>query len=168
MNLSTDEAQPARKPDAAVARLEMAALARDTAVFVHHLQYALRLTRDQAKRIVDDPTGEPLLVAAKALAMPSVVLQRVLLFLNPAIGESVQRVFDLAALYERLSPRAVEKIMLSMRGPEEAQPVRRLAHQPVYYDDEAARGRRGTALRRPAAETKAPARTTETERQRKT
>lgn len=169
MNLSTNEAHSARKPDAAVARLEMAALARDPAVFAHHLQYALRLTRDQARRIVDDPTGEPLLVAAKALAMPSVVLQRVLLFLNPVIGESVQRVFDLAALYERLSPRAVERIVISMRGPEAVEPVRRLAHQPVYYDDEATRGRRGSPLRRPAAaETKALARATESERQRKT
>lgn len=167
MNLAdADEPRLRVAPDEAVSQLEVAALARDTNGFVTIMETSLGLTRAQAQRLVKDASGEPLLVAAKALAMPSVVLQRVLLFLNPAIGESVQRVFDLAALYERLSAQAAEKIVASLRGVEPIRP-RRAVHQPVYHDDEATRGRRGSAARRlGAAETKAPAREGAKDRQR--
>ncbi len=142
----------------AVPRLEAAALAHDADKFAVLLEQTLDLTREHARRIAEDASGEPLLVALKALEMPSVVVQRVLLFLNPAIGHSVQRVFDLAALYERLSATAVARIMASLRGVEAVRP-RRGAHQPVYADDEASRGRRGTLARRPSvSDTRAPAR----------
>ena len=138
--------------------LEAAALGRDRAAFTAILESALGLTREQAERIVADASGEPLLVAAKALAMPSVALQRILMFIDPAIGESVQRVFDLAGLYERVSADAAHQIIASLRGREPVRP-RRPAHRPMYYHDEAARSRPGTAVRRPgAAEPQAPAR----------
>jgi hypothetical protein len=146
--------------------LEAAALGRDRAGFTKVLESALGLTREQSERIVTDPSGEPLLIAAKALAMPSVALQRILMFIDPAIGESVQRVFDLAGLYERVSADAAHKIIASLRGREPVRP-RRPAHRPMYYDDEAARSRRGSAVRRPgAAEPQAPARTDTGVRQR--
>jgi hypothetical protein len=145
--------------------LEEAALRRDRAGFVKLLESALGLSHQQAERIVGDESGEPLLVAAKALAMPSVALQRVLMFIDPTIGESVDRFFDLAALYEKVSADAAHKLIASVRGREPARP-RRAAHRPMYYDDEAGRSRRG-ALRRTgvaeprvaAAEPQAPART---------
>jgi len=146
--------------------LEAAALGRDRAGFTKLLENALSLTQEQAARIVSDPSGEPLLIAAKALAMPSVALQRILMFIDPAIGESVQRVFDLAGLYERVSADAAHKIIASLRGREPVR-ARRPAHRPMYYDDEAARGRRGAVTRRPAAaEPQAPARTEPGVRQR--
>ena len=146
--------------------LEAAALGRDRAGFMKMLESALGLTREQSERIVTDPSGEPLLIAAKALAMPSVALQRILMFIDPAIGESVQRVFDLAGLYERVSADAAHKIIASLRGREPVRP-RRPAHRPMYYDDEAARSRRGSAVRRPgAAEPQAPAHTETGVRQR--
>jgi hypothetical protein len=146
--------------------LEKAALGRDRAAFTKLLEGALSLTREQAERIITDRSGEPLLIAAKALAMPSVMLQRILMFIDPAIGESVQRVFDLAGLYERISADAAHKIIASMRGREPVR-QRRAAHRPMYYDDEATRGRRGAATRRPAAaEPQAPARTDTVTRQR--
>jgi len=160
MNLAdgSDEPRQPSAPSPAVRQLEAAALARDPRVFAELLERSLDVSGAHACRIVADPSGEPLLVAAKALAMPPVVLQRVLLFLNPTIGESVQRVFDLAALYERLSTQSAAKIVASLRGVDPVQP-RRAVHQPVYHDDEASRGRRGTAVRRLAAsEAKAPAR----------
>ena len=43
---------------------------RDRAVFTRLLEGALGLSREQAERIIGDKSGEPLLVAAKALAMP--------------------------------------------------------------------------------------------------
>src|SRR5437660_1618924 len=138
--------------------LEAAALGRDRTGFNQLLQGALGLSQEQAERIVADPSGEPLLIAAKALAMPSVALQRILMFIDPAIGESVQRVFDLAGLYERISADAAHKIIASLSGHEPVR-ARRAAHRPMYYDDDAARSRRGATTRRPAAaEPQAPAR----------
>jgi uncharacterized protein (DUF2336 family) len=160
MNLADgdDDVLHTARQSEAVRQLEVAALARDVRAFAHTLETSLGVTAEQARRIAADASGEMLLVAAKALAMPPVVLQRVLLFLNPQIGESVQRVFDLAALYERVSARSCARIVASLRGVAPARP-RRGVHQPVYHDDEAARGRRGTAVRRTgASESKAPAR----------
>jgi hypothetical protein len=160
------EAPQRVRPDETIRALEAAALGRDRAGFIKLLESALGLSREQAERIVTDPSGEPLLVAAKAIAMPSVVLQRILMFIDPAIGESVKRVFELASLYERVSADAAHKIIASVRGREPARP-RKPAHRPMYYDDEATRGRRGSLARRPAAtERQAPARTETGTRQR--
>jgi uncharacterized protein (DUF2336 family) len=138
---------PRELPNETIRALESAALSRNRAKFTGLLEQALRLTHDKAERIVNDPSGEPLLVAAKAVGMPSIVLQRVLMFIDPAIGESVQRVFELAALYERIHEQAALRIIGSLRGDEVARP-RRPAHRPMYYDDEAARSRRGGSVRR--------------------
>ena len=139
--------------------LEAAALGRDRTGFSKLLEGALGLSHEQVERIVTDPSGEPLLIAAKALAMPSVMLQRILMFIDPVIGESVQRVFDLAGLYERISADAAHTIIASLCGHEPVR-ARRPVHRPMYYDDEATRGRRGATTRRPAvgSETQAPAR----------
>jgi uncharacterized protein (DUF2336 family) len=161
LSLGDAEAEPpqAVQPVETIRALEAAALGRDRASFVRLIEGALGLSPTQAERLVGDPSGEPLLVAAKALAMPSVVLQRILMFIDPAIGESVQRVFDLAGLYERVSMDAAHKLIDSMRGREPARPRKPAAHRPMYYDDEAARGRRGTSRRLGAStETQAPAR----------
>src|SRR4051794_19623129 len=133
---------PRELPNETIRALESAALSRDRAKFTVLLEQALRLTHEKAERIVNDASGEPLLVAAKAVGMPSIVLQRVLMFIDPAIGESVQRVFELAALYERIHAQAALRIIDSLRG---ADPVRpqRPAHRPMYHDDEATRSRRG-------------------------
>jgi hypothetical protein len=164
-SIDTEELQSVH-PVATNQALEVAALGRDRPGFAKILENALSLTHEQADRIVSDASGEPLLVAAKALAMPSVVLQRILIFIDPAIGESVQRVFDLASLYERVSADAAHKIIASLRGREPVR-ARRPAHRPMYYDDEATRGRRGSVTRRPAAaEPQAPARAEPATRQR--
>jgi uncharacterized protein (DUF2336 family) len=140
--------------------LEAAALGRDHAGFVRLIEGALSLSRAQAERIVLDPSGEPLLVAAKALAMPAVTLQRVMMFIDPAIGESVDRYFDLVGLYEKVSADAAHKLIASVRGQEPVRPRRPATHRPMYYDDEATRSRRGAATRRTgiAAEPQAPSR----------
>ncbi len=66
------------------------------------LQQSLGVSRAMATRIVADASGEPFAVAGRALAMPSGVFQRILMFLNPEIGQSVQRVYDLADLFLEL------------------------------------------------------------------
>jgi hypothetical protein len=168
ISLASDTEQPQSvQPVETNRALEAAALGRDRAGFTKILENALGLTHEQAERMVADRWGEPLLIAAKALAMPAVALQRILMFIDPAIGESVQRVFDLASLYERISADAAHKIIASMRGREPARARRPAQHRPMYYDDEAARGRRGAATRRPAAaEPQAPSRSEPGTRQR--
>jgi hypothetical protein len=160
---------PREQPNETVRALESAALSRNRARFTGLLEQALRLTREKAEQIVNDASGEPLLVAAKAIGMPSIVLQRVLMFIDPAIGESVQRVFELAALYERIHAQAALRIIDSLRGDDIVRP-RRPAHRPMYYDDEAARSRRGGFARRgtDSAKPLAPAQTGVRERQLKT
>jgi hypothetical protein len=131
-----------------VRRLETAALERNGAAFADILALALEISHHQARRIVDDAQGDAVLVAARALEVPSEVLLRILLFLNPAIGQSVQRVFDLTGYYERLPRNAALHMVASLREQAAARPRR---HQPVHFDDEAVRGRRGTTLRPGAA-----------------
>src|SRR5262249_42631634 len=93
-NLDPAEPIPGRAvPSESVERLETAALARRAEEFAGELQRALGVTGDIAHRMTADNGGEPLLIAARALDMPSEVLVRILLFVNSAIGESVSRVF---------------------------------------------------------------------------
>jgi hypothetical protein len=93
-----------------VLSLERSALAGHPGDFIRELERALRVPRETAERIVNDVGGEPMVVAARALAMPLAVLQRVLMFLNPAIGHSVRRVYDLSALYEDVTPTAARRL----------------------------------------------------------
>ncbi len=87
-------------------RLEAAALSRSHEDFAHQLALALHIAREQAQRIVRDDLGEPVVVAAKALGLARDVLYRILLFLNPAVGHSVERVHGLAALYHEMTAAA--------------------------------------------------------------
>ena len=61
--------------------------------------------------MVNDELGEPIVVAAKAMDMPADVLQRMLLFLNPKVGQSVDRVFTLATLYSEISVEAARRLI---------------------------------------------------------
>jgi Uncharacterised protein conserved in bacteria (DUF2336) len=113
--------------------LENAALQRNPSEFSRTLERALGIARALAERIVRDPSGEPVVVAAKALGMPAAVLQRILLFLNPAIGQSVQRVYDLARLYDEITPASAER-MLAIWQQSAGRPQSR--HEPATWDDE--------------------------------
>ena len=55
-----------------------------------------------------DDLGEPVVVVAKALSMPREVLYRVLMFVNPTVGHSVERVHALAALNDEMTQAAAE------------------------------------------------------------
>jgi hypothetical protein len=123
----------------ALRELEGAALGRRPDDFIHGLERALRIPGDKARQIVHDDTGEPLLVAVKALGMPSDTLLRVLLFLNPVIGHSVERVFDLVNLFDRLSAEAALHLVSSWQHPHRNEPRR---HQAVTWDDERRGARR--------------------------
>ena len=87
---------------AAIQRLEVASLNHRIEAFAHELEQTLSVSRELAHRMVTDPGGEPIVVAASALQMPAAVLQRILLCINPVISQSVQLVYDLALLHEDL------------------------------------------------------------------
>jgi hypothetical protein len=133
-----------------VRRLEAHAISHRPDMFAAELEIALGISGELARRIVVDDSGEPLLVVVKALGMPSPVMLRVLLFLDPALGQSVDRVFDLARLYEKIAQEAAVRVVNSLR---EAVLVTRKAppHQPVHIIEEMERIGRGSAdaARRP-------------------
>jgi len=137
INLDVAVGTVARRPSPAtgevIRRLEAAALRRNTGEFSRMLERALVISRALAERIAGDHSGEPIVVAAKALGMKAAVLQRILLFLNPAIGQSVERVYDLARLFDELVPAAAERMVTIWRtAGERSRPV----HAPGLWDDE--------------------------------
>ncbi len=131
-------------------RLETAALQRNAGEFSRVLERALGIDRELAARVARDHSGEPIVVAARALGMKAAVLQRILLFLNPVIGQSVERVYDLARLFDDLTQDAAERMVAIWRkSGERSRPV----HEPVHWDDE----RRGArSLSSPARHRVAP------------
>ena len=136
-NLDVAAESVARRPAPAssevIRRLENAALRRNPGEFSRMLERALGISRGLAERIARDPSGEPVVVAARALGMTAAVLHRILLFLNPAIGQSVERVYDLARLYDELTPAAGERMLTIWR---QAGGRSRPPHEPVHWDDE--------------------------------
>jgi hypothetical protein len=87
-------------------RLEASVLARKREDFARELSRALSIGREQARRIAGDELGEPIVVAAKALGVSRDQLHRILLFVNTAIGHSVERVHTLATLYDEMHVQA--------------------------------------------------------------
>jgi hypothetical protein len=141
---------PAARAKRAIKTLEMAAFATDVENFTLELGEALILPSRVAAQVVNDPGGEPLACAAKALDMPSAVFQRVLLFLNPEFGSSVTNVYRLSRLYDRLSERSALIMLAAWRGSTLA--VTRAKYRPGLYDDERQRARSAPAQTRPAAQ----------------
>ena len=108
---------------------------RNTAEFVRVTEDALGLSHKQAARIADDRSGETIVVVAKALSMPADVLQRILLLLNPAIGQSVQRVYDLAALHDEMTQDAALRL-LAIWQESELHDLGSSRHRPMHWDDD--------------------------------
>ena len=127
----------------------MAAFAADIENFTLELGATLILPSRVAAQVVNDPGGEPLACAARALDMPSAVFQRVLLFLNPEFGTSVNSVYRLSRLYDRLSQRSALVMLAAWRGSTMA--ATRAKYRPGLYDDEH-RARTASARARPAAQ----------------
>ena len=139
-----------RRATRALASLEQAAMTADTTTFTAELADALILTSKVATQIVNDPGGEPLACSLKTLGMPGDAFQRVLLFLNPALGSSVMDVYRLARLYETIDERAALVLLAAWRGASLA--VTRAKYRPGLYDDERQRARTAPLQSRPAVQ----------------
>lgn len=139
-----------RRAGRAVTVLEQAALAGDSARFAAELADALILTSRVAVQIVNEPGGEPLACALKALGVPGESYQRVLLFLNPALGASVMDVYRLARLYETIELRTALIMLAAWRGSSLA--TARAKYRPALYDDERQRARSAPAQSHPVVQ----------------
>jgi uncharacterized protein (DUF2336 family) len=126
-------------------RLEAAAMQRNPSEFARLLRAPLHIAPHLADRIVQDGSGEALVVAAKALGMTAPALQRVLLFLNPMIGNSVKRVYELADLFDEMSPEAATQMValwrdgvpVSSEAPvAEHERARKAVYEPATANDE--------------------------------
>jgi uncharacterized protein (DUF2336 family) len=123
------------RDDAVGQRLETAALARNREDFARQLAQALRIPQTQARRIAGDGLGEAIIVAAKALNLRRDVVCRILLFVNTAVGHSVERVHALAALYDELPRQAAEHLVGMWQALEkDDRGVGR--HRPLLWNDE--------------------------------
>src|SRR5882672_3492512 len=140
---------PAQRAARAIETLEMVAFAADIENFTLELGEALILPARVTAQVVNDPGGEPLACAVKALDMPGPVFQRVLLFLNPELGASVNYVYRLSRLYDILHERSALIMLAAWRGSTMA--VTRARYRPGLYDDERQRARPAPAQTRPAA-----------------
>jgi hypothetical protein len=138
-------------------RMEAAALGHNIELFARELERTLSISRTHARRLIEDETGEPIVVAAVAIGMPAAVLQRILLCLNPAISQSIQRVYELALLHEEVEPEAALRLIAIWQAshPSEKKSAARTAaaHQPQHWHDEKSERRAPAA---PVARPKVP------------
>jgi hypothetical protein len=140
---------PPARAARAIETLEMAAFVGDIENFTLELGDTLILPTRLSAQIVNDSGGEPLASAMRAIEMPSATFQRVLLFLKPEFGTSVNTVYRLSRLYDRLSERSALVMLAAWRGSTMA--VARAKYRPALYDDERQRARHAPAAPRPAA-----------------
>lgn len=151
--VAPDRIRVSRDPSLGL-NLEAAALARNREAFAQHLARSLQISRELAQRMARDDLGEPVVVAGKALTLRRDVLYRILLFVNPAVGHSVERVHGLAALYDEMTEPAAEGMIAIWQALQ--QNDRDIAkHRPLTWDDEARRrARPGAAVQCPPAATR--------------
>jgi hypothetical protein len=144
--LSAGEIAIARDP-AVAQRLEAAALGRHREELARQFALALHIPQEQARRITRDNFGEPMTVAIKALSVPRDVFHRILMFANPTVGHSVERVQSLAALFDEMTLPAAEGMVEIWQSLEIKQ---RSAgnYQPTYWDDQGSRARPAMAIAR--------------------
>jgi len=141
---------PAGRAARAIEALEMAAFVADVENFTLELGETLILPASLAQQVVNDSSGEPLACAMRALGMPGPVFERVLLFLKPDIGTSVNMVYRLSRLYDRLGERSSLVMLAAWRGSGLAQT--RAKYRPALYDDERQRTRGTSSQPRPAVQ----------------
>lgn len=145
-----------RAPDAA-RQVELAALGRRPGALAAAIAKALTLSMTVATRIADDSSGEALVVCAKALDLGQAATTRLLLFANPEIGTSVERVHGMTAFYDAIPLAAALAIVSGWRL---AGPVAAPRHAPVLSADSSDRvGARQAASADPR---RAPARPADT------
>jgi hypothetical protein len=83
--------------------------------FTHEFGQLIDIPNSLCERILNDPSGEPMVVAAKASGMPIAILQRILLLVSASASYSVERVYDLTELYHGLDGGAARDLLAQWR-----------------------------------------------------
>lgn len=115
---------------AATRRIEAAALAQDREGFVQGLSHALELDRNLTVAILEDPEGEPLAIALRAIGVSPEVATRILLFVDPVISHSFGKVSRLTQLVATTSLDVAQIVIQAMRG--SAPETSRASHMPIF------------------------------------
>ena len=123
-----------------------AAKKRDRERLIGALSESLDIVPDTVRRLVDDPSGEPLVLMLKATGLKDAEGRTVLLLANPAIGESVERFFHLADLHASLEIGIAESFVAAWRSTGIAIAPR---HQPVLEESAGVRSAPATPAAKP-------------------
>lgn len=97
-------------------RIDIAPWRSRTGAFLGDLERLIDAPKGLCARILNDLSGEPMVVAARAAGMPAAVLQRILVLVSPAAHHSVQRVHELTELYHTLDVGAARELLAAWRG----------------------------------------------------
>ncbi len=108
---------------------------------------ALELEPSIVRQMIDDRSGEPLVLMLRALGLPPEEANQVLLLANPAIGTAVETFFRMVDLYAGMEANVAEALVATWRLDGERSSAPR--HQPQFSDAE--------GVRRPAARAVSPA-----------
>ena len=132
---------------AAARELEAAALARKPEVAMRGIEQWFGLRPALSRRIVTDPLGEPIVVVAKVMGIAPSAVQRILLFINPVIGRSVSRVYELATLFQEIDTPAAHALIRIWRAADPRAARKSLASAESDNAGRSARGRVSGATR---------------------
>jgi len=140
-------------------KVDTAALPGQIGEFAREFGQLIDIPTGLCERMLNDPSGEPMVVAAKATGMPIAMLQRILLLVSASASYSVERVYDLTELYHRLDDRSARNILALWRtqakpndpipetGPDTADRRLGAPRPPPYPPPHAGEGRVGVSLR---------------------
>jgi Uncharacterised protein conserved in bacteria (DUF2336) len=97
-------------------RIDAVALQGRIDEFIREFERLTDIPKGLCERILNDPSGEPMVVAAKATGIPIAILQRILLLVSPAVSHSVQRVYELTELYQNLDGAAARCLIVQWQA----------------------------------------------------
>ncbi|CAA0088018.1 Uncharacterised protein [Starkeya nomas] len=80
------------------------------------IERTLSVTPENAARIVADPTGQAMAVAARTLGLSFAILSRVLFRLHPATGRSAEEMARLAEMFDSLPLASAQHLVASWRS----------------------------------------------------
>jgi len=109
-------------------RLESATLEHNAETLICELERMLGISQAQARRIVNDELGEPIVVVAKAMDLPADALQGLLLFWSRWLGQPVDRICELADLHAEISTDAAYRLIAIWREDKRAE------NEPVQHE----------------------------------
>ncbi len=118
----------------ALGRARLASLARQRQrdSLIRTLAQGLRLPERDVTALMDDPSGEPLIVLLRAIGLPETEAQQVLLFANPVIARGVESFERLAQLFGETAEGAADALVSSWRS--DRQPAAMPVHAPLFAD----------------------------------